>query len=80
MLALEALQAKRKAAHEQARQEAILLTQLAKSKGQSYDPAPDFPSTGSAGEFVYSAPEIAGLINRASRLDEAKTRSAQAAA
>ena len=29
-------------------------------------------STGSAGEFVYSAPEIARLINRAIRLDEGK--------
>jgi hypothetical protein len=78
--ALEALQVKRKAAHEQARQEAILLTQLAESKGQTYDPAPDFPSTGSAAEFVYSAAEIARFINRANRLDEAKSRCAQAAA
>ena len=76
---LEALQAKRKAAHAQAQEEAILLTQLAEANGETYNPAPDFPSTGAAGEFVYSAPEIARLIARANRLDEVKTHSAQAA-
>jgi hypothetical protein len=69
---LESLQAKRKAAHAQAQEEAILLTQLAEANGETYNPAPDFPSTGSAGEFVYSAPEIACLIARASRLADAK--------
>ena len=69
---LEALQAKRKAAHAQAQEEAILLTQLAEANGETYNPAPDFPSTGTAGEFVYSAPEIARLIARASRLADAK--------
>jgi hypothetical protein len=76
---LEAMQTVRKAARAQAEQEAVQLTQLAEYKSQTYDPAPDFPSTGAAGEFVYSAPEIARLINRANRLDEVKTRSAQAA-
>jgi hypothetical protein len=77
--ALEALQSKRKAAHEKALQEAILLTEVAQSKNQTYDPAPDFPSTGYFGGFVYSTQEIACLIDRASRLEEAKSRSAQAA-
>jgi hypothetical protein len=76
---LEAMQTARKAAWTQAQQEAVQLTQLAESKGQTYDPAPDFPSTGLSGEFVYSAPEIARLIARANRLDEAKSLSAQAA-
>ena len=50
----------------------ILLTQLAAANGETYNPAPDFPSTGTAGEFVYSAPEIARLIHRANRLGDAK--------
>jgi hypothetical protein len=69
---LETLQAKRKAAHAQAREEAILLTQLAEANGETYNPEADFPSTGAAGEFVYSRPEIARLIARASRLNDAK--------
>jgi hypothetical protein len=76
--ALEAMQAKRKAAYEQARQEAILLTELADSNNQTYDPAHDFPATGSSGEFVYSAPEIRRLIGRAARLEEARTRNGEA--
>ena len=69
---LEALQAKRKAAHAQKQEEAILLTQLAEANGETYNPEPDFPSTGAAGEFVYSAPEIKRLIARSSRLSDAK--------
>jgi hypothetical protein len=34
-----------KAAHAQALENAILLTQLAEANGETYDPAPDFPST-----------------------------------
>jgi hypothetical protein len=77
--ALEALQAKRKAAHSQAQEEAVLLTQLAEANGETYNPAPDFPSTGAPGEFVYSAPEIKRLIARASRLGDAKILFAAAA-
>jgi hypothetical protein len=69
---LEALQAPRKAAHAQAQEEAILLTQLAEANGETYNPTPDFPSTGAAGEFVYSAPEIKRLIARTGRLGDAK--------
>ena len=69
---LESLQAKRKAAHAQAQEEAILLTQLAEANGETYDPVPDFPSTEAVGQFVYSAPEIKRLIARASRLSDAK--------
>src|SRR5215469_2147265 len=69
---LESLQARRKAAHAQAQEEAILLTQLAEANGETYNPALDFPSTGTAGEFVYSAPEIKRLIGRDSRLSDAK--------
>jgi hypothetical protein len=76
---LETLQAKRKAAHAQAQEEAILLTQLAEANGETYNPEPDFPSTGTAGEFVYSAAEIKRLIARASRLSDAKILFASAA-
>jgi septal ring factor EnvC (AmiA/AmiB activator) len=73
---LESLQAKRKAAHAQAQEEAILLTQLAEANGKTYDPAPDFPCPEAVGQFVYSAPEIKRLIARASRLADAKAFSA----
>jgi hypothetical protein len=76
---LDALQAKRKAAHAQAQEDAILLTQLAEANGETYNSAPDFPATSAAGEFVYSAPEIARLIARASRLGDAKILFAAAA-
>ncbi len=73
---LEALQAERKAAFDQARQEAILLTDLAQSKDHVYDPAPDFPATEFRGGFVYSASEIAQLIDRGRRLEEAAAHAA----
>jgi hypothetical protein len=73
---LRSLQAARKASHAQAQEEAVLLTQLAEANGETYDPAPDFPApteaSAAAGQFVYSAPEIARLISRAGRLDDAK--------
>jgi hypothetical protein len=69
---LETLQAKRKAAYAEGQEEAILLTQLAEANGETYNPAPDFPSTGAPGQFVYAAPEIKRLIGRASRLGDAK--------
>ena len=68
---LDALQSQRKAACEKARDEAVLLTQLAQSKGQTYDPVPDFPGHAVPVGFVYSASEIASLISRRARLDEA---------
>jgi hypothetical protein len=73
---LEALQAERKAAFDQARQEALLLTDLAQSKGQTYDRAPDFPATEFRGGFVYSTLEIAQLIDRGRRLEEAAAHAA----
>ena len=71
---LEALQSERKAAFAAAQEEAVLLTQLAESKGETYDPAPDFPPSEPCGGFVYSAAEIHRLIARSNRLDVAKTR------
>ena len=71
---LETMQAKRKTAHAQAVEEAMLLTELAQSKGEPYDPAPDFPNPESCGGFVYASAEITRLIHRASRLEEAIMR------
>ncbi len=76
---LEALQSQRKAAYEKAQEEAVLLTQLAQSKGETYDPAPDFPAASSPTGFVYSQSEIARLISRRGRLEEAKVGAVAAA-
>jgi hypothetical protein len=71
---LKAMQAERKAAYAQARDEAIVLTQLAASKGQTIDPARDFPSPESNGGFIYAPEEIARILSRARRLEEARAR------
>jgi hypothetical protein len=71
---LKSMQASRKAAYARAEQEAILLTQFAHAKGQPPDQSKEFPSPELCGGFVYSLPEIARLIARAARLEEAKTR------
>jgi hypothetical protein len=65
---LRAMRAERLAARQQALEEAVLLAQLAKSKGETYNPAADFPSP----EFVFSNSEIDQLIARKQRLDEAR--------
>ena len=71
---LKELQAQRKSAYAKAESEAILLTQLAHAKGQTADAAKDFPSPELCGGFVYSLPEIARVIGRMARLEEAKAR------
>jgi hypothetical protein len=78
-IALQALQSQRKAAYAQALEEAILLTKLAEAKGQIYNPAPDFDPAESRGGFAYSAAEIARVMSRARRLEEARARFAPAA-
>jgi hypothetical protein len=75
---LKELQAQRKAAYSKAEAEAILLTQLAHAKGQTADAAKDFPPSELCGGFVYSLPEIARVIGRMARLEEAKARFAVA--
>ena len=69
---LKAMQASRQAAYAKAQEEAVLLTQLAEAKGKTYDPAPDSAPPESQGGFVYSAAEIARIVSRARRLEEAK--------
>jgi hypothetical protein len=75
---LNSMQAGRKAAYAQAQEEAILLTRLAHAKGQSPDQAKEFPSPELCGGFVYSVVEIARLVSRAARLEEARMRFAAA--
>jgi hypothetical protein len=68
MAELRTLQAERLAARQQAVEEAVLLSQLAKSKGETYDVAADFPSP----EFVFSSAEIETMMARKQRLYEAR--------
>jgi hypothetical protein len=70
--ALRELQSGRKAAYQKAQQEAILLTQLAHMKGEPPDQSKEFPSPELCGGFAYSLVEVARLIGRAARLEEAK--------
>ncbi len=77
---LKSMQAERKAAYAKAQEEAILLTQLAAIKGQTIDPALDFPAPELCGGFAFSASEIARIISRARRLEEARARFAPQAA
>jgi hypothetical protein len=68
MAEIRTLRAERKAARDQALEEATLLSQLAKSKGETYNPAADFPSP----DFVFSTPEFETMLTRKQRLDEAR--------
>jgi len=68
MAELRTLRAERLAARQQAVEEAILLTQLAKSKGEAYHPPADYPTE----YFVFSRAEMEPLIARKQCLDEAR--------
>jgi hypothetical protein len=61
-------QAERLATRQQALEEAPLLSQLAESKGRTYNTATDFPSPDS----VFSKAEFEPLIALKQRLDEAR--------
>ncbi len=80
MAELRTLRAERKAAREQALEEALLLSQLAQSKGEKYDAAADFPPELLGTDSVFSPAAITRLIARNQRLNEArdyaKTRAA----
>ena len=71
---LNRLQTERKAAHQQALEEAMLLAQLALSKGQTYDPAIDFPPERG---FGFSASQLNAFIDRKNRLEEARALAKQ---
>jgi hypothetical protein len=72
MAELRTLRAERKAAREQALEEAVLLAQLAESKGEKYDAAADFPPELLGVNSVFSSAEITRLIARNQRLSEAR--------
>ena len=65
---LRRLRTERVNARQKAVEEAILLAQLAKSKGETYDPAADFRSP----EFDFSSAEIEYLRDIQERLEEAR--------
>ncbi len=73
MAELRKLQTERKAALQQAIEEAALLSQLAENEGQTYNPAESFQPRG----FAFSADEMARMVRRHRRLDEAKKLSTQ---
>ena len=75
---LDALQSARKAAYAKAQEEAVLLAKLARAKGNAFDPASHFPSGADFGGFVFSEKELAQVILRANRLEEARARFAPA--
>ena len=68
MAELRTLRAECLAARQQALEEAVLLSQLAKSKGETYQMPVDFPTR----EFVFSRAEIEPLMLRKQLLDEAR--------
>jgi len=76
MAQLRTLRAERQAVRQQAIEEAQLLAQHAYSKGETYDPAADFPPEILAIGSVFSSAGIARLVARNQRLAEAR-RSAE---
>src|ERR1700678_3214029 len=69
MAELRALRAERKAARDQALEEAQLLAQHAQSKGEKYDPAPDFPPELFRTDSDFSIAAITRQIDRNQRLN-----------
>jgi hypothetical protein len=69
---LRTLRAERKAARQQALEEAQLLAQLAHSKGEEYDPASDFPPELLQIGSDFLSAGLSRLIKRSQRLSEAR--------
>ena len=72
---LDELQQQRQAALQHAAEEVALLTQLAESKGETYDIERDYPRQSLPPQFDFSIPEIARLASPPTRLAEAKKQS-----
>src|SRR6202789_4388277 len=72
MAQLRTLRAERKAARQQALEEAQLLAQLAHSKGEKYDPASDFPPELLQIGSDFSTAGLSRLIDRNQRLNQAR--------
>src|SRR6202046_1092495 len=70
MTQLRTLRAERQAVLQQALEEAQLLAQLAKSKGEKYDPVKDFPPELLQIGSDFSSASLSGLINRNQRITE----------
>jgi hypothetical protein len=77
--ALKAMQQERKAAYNQAKQEAMYLTQLSLASANSFDAALHFGAPDLHGGFVYSRDEIKLALLRVTRLEEARARFNRAA-
>jgi hypothetical protein len=77
--ALKAIQQERKAAYNQAKEEAMYLTQLSLGDPNSFDAALHFGAPGLHGGFVYSPDEIKLALLRVTRLEEARARFNRAA-
>jgi hypothetical protein len=69
---LDDLQQQRQAALQRAAEEVALLTQLAESKGETYDIERDYPRQALPPQFDFSIAEIARLATHLTRLAEAK--------
>jgi len=78
-VALKAMQQERKAAYNQAKDEAMYLTQLSLASPNAFDAALHFGAPNLHGGFVYSPDEIKLALLRVSRLDEARARFNRAA-
>jgi hypothetical protein len=76
---LKAMQQERKAAYNQAKEEAMYLTQLSVGSGNSFEPALHFGAPHLHGGFVYSPDEIKLALLRVTRLEEARARFNRAA-
>src|SRR5271154_4183292 len=72
MAELRTLRAERKAARDQALVEALLLSQLAQSKGEKYDAVADFRPELLGTDSVFSPAAITRLIARTQRLNQAR--------
>jgi hypothetical protein len=68
MAQLKELQSERKAALQQTIEEAAILTQLAETQGQTFDLVEHFRHR----SFAFSSQELAAMVNRHNRLQEAK--------
>jgi len=77
--ALKIMQQERKAAYNQAKEEAMYLTQLAQASANPFDAALHFGAPHLHGGFVYSTDEIKLALLRVARLEEARARFNRAA-
>jgi hypothetical protein len=77
--ALKLIQQERKTAYNQAKEEAMYLTQLSLASANSFDAALHFGAPNLHGGFVYSPDEIKLALLRVTRLAEARARFSPAA-